>query len=203
MLDKEFEHVARIRPQRHANADLARALRDGVRHHAVNPHDGQRHRDGGQSGEQQGVEAWLGDGSPSQIFHRHDVAYRRIGVQLVDLAHDGLGHARRLNCSARHDVAENVTPTFTWPIDSRLDFAVKVGGFDVAYDADNLIPGFISIESETVAQRAFIGPETPGHRFIDDDYPVRLYDLTFCKISALQNRDAHRLEEVGVDHTIV
>src|SRR5262245_4029545 len=203
MLDHEFEHVSSISPQRHADADLVGALGDGVRHHAVNPHDGQRQRDDGQSGEQQSVEAWSCDGAPSQIFHRLDVAYRHIWVNRVDLAHDGLGRARRLDGRARHDVVGNRTPTVTWPINGRLDFAVKVGGFDVSHDADNLIPGFHPVEFDAAAQRVFVGPETPGHRFIDDGHSVRLDNLTFCEISAHQNRDTHRLEEVGVDQTVV
>jgi len=39
LAEHESQHVARIRPDRHANSDFARAAADGVRHQAVEPDD--------------------------------------------------------------------------------------------------------------------------------------------------------------------
>src|SRR5262249_3011196 len=115
---------------------------DGVRHHAVDAHEGQRKRDEGQHGEQHSVEAGPGDGAPEHILHRPNVAYRHVRVQLVDLTHHGGRQARRLDARARHDGTPGETPTVMRAVDGRVYLAVEVGGFDVTHDADDLVPGF-------------------------------------------------------------
>src|SRR5262245_41329878 len=88
-----------------------------------------------------------------------------------------------------------------WPVGGRLDLGVEIGGFDIAYNADNLIPKFFPVELDTPSQRVFVRPESTSHRFIDDDHSGVIFDdLTLCEISAHPHRNAHRSEEVAVDH---
>src|SRR5262245_19994227 len=89
-----------------------------------------------------------------------------------------------------------------WPVHGRLDLAVEICGFDVAYNADNLIPGLQTVEFDAPSQWILAGPETARHRFIDDDYPfVPFKDLSLGEIPALQHRNSHGTEEVAVYHS--
>jgi hypothetical protein len=50
----QSQYVSRPRAQRHANADLVCALRDGVGYHRIEPHSGEQQRDPGEHAHQCG-----------------------------------------------------------------------------------------------------------------------------------------------------
>ncbi len=71
--DDEAEDGGLRRAQRHANADLVRALRDRVSHHAVNPDRGEEKRGRGEDRKQERVEARPGERRvrciPQRLLH--------------------------------------------------------------------------------------------------------------------------------------
>src|SRR5262249_45025042 len=160
-----------------------------------------RQRDGGQYGEQQSIEAGMRDRAPEHVLHRSNVGYRHFLIHRVDLTGYGGRQASRFHGRARHQDAEDESPGVVWPVGGRWNLAVEIGGFDIAYNADDLIPMVFPVEFDAAAQWVFVGPETSSHCFIDDDHPgVILDDLTLGEVSAHPHRNAHRSEEVTVDH---
>ncbi len=81
-----FSTSLALRAERHPNADFARALRDRVRHQAVNPEAGERQRDDGEDGQQQHGETPGGDRLRHRLFHRAHVEDRLIFIQSRHLA---------------------------------------------------------------------------------------------------------------------
>jgi phage shock protein A len=90
MLEVFLAHVARLRAEGHANADLAHALRDQVSQHAVNPHRRQQQGDQRKHAEQQHVEApWRVEFIQPRL-HRAELQNRLIGVKAPDCLPHGL-----------------------------------------------------------------------------------------------------------------
>jgi hypothetical protein len=48
LANDQLQDIGALRPERHADADLARALRHDIRHHAVEPDGRKRHRHAGE-----------------------------------------------------------------------------------------------------------------------------------------------------------
>ena len=67
-----LQYVGPSRAERHANADLARLLRDGITHHAVNSDGRENERDARRS-EQKHAETLPGDRRLHDMLHRIDV----------------------------------------------------------------------------------------------------------------------------------
>ena len=65
----EAQHVALPGAERDANADLLRALGDGVRDHAVDADHREHERDGGEHRQQRRVQSRLPDGLIDQFAH--------------------------------------------------------------------------------------------------------------------------------------
>ena len=65
-----------MRADRHADADLARALRDRIRHHAVESDRRQDHREAGEDREQQHGELPLRERARDHVIHRARSAER-------------------------------------------------------------------------------------------------------------------------------
>ena len=93
----------RLRAERHANADLARALRDRVTQHAVGSDRRQEQRDAGEnSGEQRG-RATRDQAVRDARVHRADVIDRQVGIGRAHQFAQRLGERFRALARARDD----------------------------------------------------------------------------------------------------
>ena len=90
-----LQHVFALRAERHADADLMRALGDGVGHHAVDSHRGETERERGEGHQQRQIEARLHDRIRKQLVHGADFVDGHVPVDGEHLLADGAGHAGR------------------------------------------------------------------------------------------------------------
>ena len=71
----------RVRAERHADADLAPALRDEIRDHAVDAERGEQQRDAAEHADEQEHESLARHRSRDDVFHRGE-AHRHVGAHL-------------------------------------------------------------------------------------------------------------------------
>src|SRR5262249_7311358 len=163
--DYQPQHMAGLRSQRHANADLLRTLRDRVGHHAVDADGRQRQRQRGEPGEQEHHETPPGDGFREQVLHRRDVKDSLVTIYAADLVS---------NCTERLGRVTSSADGQREPGDGRLRYGkvafhralfVDAVLFDVAYAPDDSAPGLRmrrrTGEFDAFAQWVFVWPIAP------------------------------------------
>ena len=102
--DDEPKHVAPLRAERDADADLLGALGDEVGDDAVEPDHGEHERQRREQAHQCHLEARLRHRVVDQLIHAARVEHRLRRVELRDGALDGAGHGARLAAAARDPV---------------------------------------------------------------------------------------------------
>jgi hypothetical protein len=92
--DHQASDIAPCCTERDANAELAKALRDPVRHHAVDANRRQQECERAEAGHQDGRDTSLRQRSIDDLRHRTDVEDRLIGIDRANCLHDGAGERR-------------------------------------------------------------------------------------------------------------
>src|SRR6202008_1914594 len=85
----ELENLARLSAEGDANAHFVNALRDRVRHHAVNSDRRKQQRENCEKAKQPGAETRLRNGRGHAVFHGTDVDQRLVLVDLVERGSKG------------------------------------------------------------------------------------------------------------------
>ena len=101
--DDESDRPAAARAERHPQSDLARALADGVRQHAVNAERGQEQRGAGKQRQQRGAHPRQEHGARQDLIHRAQIVDRLLGIHRPDGAANGRGERDRVALGSRHD----------------------------------------------------------------------------------------------------
>ena len=92
---------SRLRTERHANADLARALRDRITENAVGPDRRQEQRDAGENSGEQRRRATRDEALRDARIHRADVIDRQIRIGRAHQFSQRLGKRFRALARAR------------------------------------------------------------------------------------------------------
>ena len=87
--DNELADGGSVCAERHADAHLLGALRDGVGHQAVDADGGEQQRHRAENGKQQHVEALPRRGAPHHLVHRADMRHRESVACDAQLLGDG------------------------------------------------------------------------------------------------------------------
>ena len=93
--------AARRRAERHPDPELARALRDQIRDHAVDADRRQPERERREQRQQQHREAPARQRLVDPLRHRPHVVDRQVRIELADLAADRRGQRRRIGRRVR------------------------------------------------------------------------------------------------------
>src|SRR4030095_11738963 len=99
--DQQLQDVAASRSERHSDAYFARALRDGVSHHAVNSGRGQDQREDAEAAQKYTEYPEWHDHAVADLSHRFDIEDRLVAVNRLNLAPDRRGQGQRLRPRAR------------------------------------------------------------------------------------------------------
>ncbi len=95
--------LSSLRTERHANADLARALRDGVTQHAVSSDRRQEQRDAGKNSGEQRRRATRDEALRDACIHRADVIERELRMRGANQLAQRLSERFRTLARARDD----------------------------------------------------------------------------------------------------
>jgi hypothetical protein len=85
----ELAYRVAVRTERHADAHLLSALRDGVGHQTVYADGGEQQRHRAENGKQQHIEALSRGGPTHHLIHGADVAHRESSARDAQLLGDG------------------------------------------------------------------------------------------------------------------
>src|SRR5581483_2459547 len=180
------DHVANgrcLRTQRHADAELLRALLHRVRHESVDSDRRYQQRRRAEDGEQEHVEALARSGGDDDLVHAADVCDGKTAAGVAQSDRDRLRERMRLlraaddppqRRDARVERRDFVRHLRDRNVHGRSGIAIEAVAAHVACYADNLARWFaeyrshIGADQETVVQRVAIRPELFRHRLVDD-----------------------------------
>ena len=158
MAEKHCPHVPDLRPERHADADLAGPLRRHVRNHAVYPHDAEEQCDGRGDGQHRHGKRCLDHGASLNFVECLHRCERQIWIDrpdgLLDFMHearsthaarpDRVGHRSRWVAAAQHR-----------PVDDRCCRMVQPIVALIANDANDLVPFTVQgLTAHALAERS-------------------------------------------------
>jgi hypothetical protein len=107
LLDDHAQHMTGLRAESHAHADLLRALRNGVGHHAVEADGGQQQGDGAEHGHEAGGDFLRIERCADELLERRGVKDGDVGIEARTWARSvestlsgspGCGRRRRDSC---------------------------------------------------------------------------------------------------------
>ena len=130
---------------------------------------------------------------------RADVAQRQVAVDFVHRCANARNERRGIAAGAyfngsRLHPAQHLSPR---AIDRRPDIFTLAGVLRVACETDNLdLAGFVGIETEALANRAFIAEVGLREGLIDDRHRRRVGIVLRVQVAAQQQRNLHRLQKV-------
>ena len=104
--DNQFQHVAQLSPEGHAQAELARALRDEIRHHTVESDDRERERGAGKNREQRHRESLPADRARHALLQQREIGEGKLRVQRGHPLPDGA--ATSIVAAERPRTARNI-----------------------------------------------------------------------------------------------
>src|SRR5262245_11894931 len=196
--DDESQHVTRFGAERHADADLAPALADRKRQHAVETEHAQKEgqRPGpGQHGARQldGLECGI-----DKLAQRHGFAERNLRVYGHNHTPQAWEHrlwvARHAYQQARVYL-RSVLPVRQ--VEKRLLAIERIVQQRIFTDANHLI--WLVIQNQGTFQRPALRPQAARQHFVDDGHARRAGSVSLIKLTPFEERDLHRFEEAGRD----
>ena len=196
----------------HADADVARALSDDVREHAVDADGRKRESDDREDGEKKSIEVRGGQSSGNFLLHGGEIVDRNARSDGRDCGAKIVGGKCGV-ASAENDVHGAIEPVqasarhlFDGEIEHGHDFLVEALGANVTYDADDFMPNGIEAAfgtafaaGEALADGIFVGPHGAGESFVNDGDESGGAKILRGEIAAGFERDANCVEIAGRD----
>src|SRR6266542_3071698 len=184
--DHEFENSAGLRPERHPNADLARALRHCIGHHAKNADGRQRERQQSETAQQRGGDARREERHSHVFDHRLDAIEWQGSVELLKLPANIRDRALWLARRARDHCQGAADPRAHVGVDERRGSFVQTEVFAVLDYPDDLDPrsGGTCV-AETFAKGRLARPETARKGLVDHGDILLRLAILLREIAAL------------------
>ena len=200
--------------ERHADADLLRALADGVGHHGINAHCRQDHANRSEN-QEQGTEQPRVKARPGEVFRQGQNVYDgdvRVGAA-DHISHRCDQRMRIVHAAARqhHDVALRVSLAIG-NIDQGTDLRLLAGEFlpHVRRHSDHRQPrrldGIFSSRSvgiypepETFADGVFAGPMLGDKTLVDDGGGLSRQAVAVREGPAAPQGNSHHPKVFGID----
>ena len=153
-------------PERHADAELARALRDKIRHHTVESDDREHERGAGKNREQQHRESLPADRARHALLQQCDIGNGKLRVQRGNPLSDGRQerHRRRAPAHCEKHEARGLLQNRHADLQSRL--GVELPLLDVRKHAHDL--ALVTSQSKALPERILAGPHSLRQGFVDD-----------------------------------
>ena len=191
---------ARRRANRHADPDLAAALKDGIVEDSVESDAGEEQRDGGKEGGEHGDQALANSLVADQIELRGDVRDAKAVVALRDELAEGAGEGERvLGVGVNGEGGEVDERGSGFVVDfDEGDVEDGAAGLtqlavrDVGDDGDDLVEGLIGTAFKGAADRVLAREEGLDEGFVDDGGSRR--GVLRAKVAAGNEGDLHRRE---------
>src|SRR4029077_16573209 len=193
--DNEPPDIARLRTERHTDADFVDAKADDIAHHAVNSNGRKYEREYGENSEQDGREAARSDRLREQAVERRHMDDGKIRIDFVNFFRCGMSQRNRIRTGADDEVRSPSAGAVNVECGSRVEAKLM----NITNDADNRRPARLRIERtqvDALADGIGAGPEAVGGRVIDDD--VGSAEVGGRERAAFDERDAHRFEVAEV-----
>ena len=168
---------SRLRAKRHANADLAASLRDGVTENAICSDRGQEQRDAGENSGERGRGATRDQAVCDARIHRAEVIDRKVRIGCAHQFSQRLGKRFRTLARARDDENVDAVAIKERQVNRALPLRFReLRLFYRADDADNgeqfCVVRVVALR-HALTKRAAIGPVAPGEIFVHHADPFR------------------------------
>jgi hypothetical protein len=207
-------HLARLRAQGDPQPDLVGALRDGVRHHAVDPDRGEQQRQCAERGQQEGQEPRPRDRLPQDLVHRADLEHRQRGIQAGDRALHRRNQRRRIARGAQQRVhrgaraGRNGDRRVLRERNEHLGAGglVQPGLLEIGDHADDRLDlagrrRSQAPDGDLLAERILVRKELGGERLVDHDDRGRALDVSARDAAAAHDPRAERFQR-AVTHDL-
>src|SRR5678815_2050126 len=205
MAQSHSEDVAFLRAERHPDADLARALGNGVTHDPVDTDSGEKKREPGKQAEQEHAETLSRHRLRNDVGHRPDLRDGLILVHRPDDVAYGRGEAERCDLRTNNErVRREVPHLVIRPVHLQLWLLNEVILANVLHDSDDGAPWNIigyGAGLKAFADRVLAGPIVGGYFLADHDHRCGTVAVVIGKIAAFHQRNLHRVEIPGTDDT--
>src|SRR5262249_13316207 len=199
------------RAEGHPDANLAGALGDRIREHAVNAYRRQNESDAGEPGKQIHVQLPLRDRLRQQRVHRSYVINWLLRVERLHLFSDrGRKTCRLYRCLDREvEISGGIGPLLQWKID--LLTTLKLEGvllhlvdsivIDMAHNSHDLAPSRlvrpVEADRDSFSERIAFRPEPLFKGLIHKQHRWRLVVVSLSEQSAPYQVDIQRREVIG------
>ena len=199
MLQHEPHHVSPPGAQRHSYPDLACALSNRVRHHAIQSDRRQDQRQDSAGAQQRSLPSFAAQRILHSFAQRLDVEHRKARVYLLHLiAQRGdepfrVGRRSHVQVDLRGVL---LLERYVHKGPARFGQAVVFTVCDEPYHFPKIL---ISEKLQPLAQDVLPWPEPGSHRLVDDHHLWRLLIVVFVEAAAAQQWNAERIKETGRD----
>src|SRR5712692_5587147 len=168
LADDHTHNLRRTCAQRRPNADFVGALRDQMRHHAVDPDRSQKHGQRSEENHQLGHHAVARILYDHQRFERLNRRNRLVAVHGPYGVADGCGHGCGIASRAHHESKRPGWKLRQGNVHLPLGALPQFVHFDVVYHAHNLADGMTLTKLKSLFDGIFIGPKLPREGLIDN-----------------------------------
>ena len=200
MLNYDFKDVTALGTEGHSDAHFMRALRDGVRHNAVNSDGRENKSHACKDAEQQHLRAPLSDRFHNQLLHRADIVHRLVFVDHLDFLSNRGSHGRRIRGSARDQIDEAPAALHVRKIHFRLRLSIERRMANIFHNADDFNrPRPIIAHAKPLTDRFLPTHELANEAFIEDRHRNRIAAVVFVEIPTFYKRHTDGAEVVRTD----
>src|SRR6266403_988758 len=186
----EPQDIARLRAERHADADLAGALLDGVGNSAVNPNAREQERNAGENAEQPHHQPRLTDSLRDDRAHRLRQRDREIGIDGRERGAHQLRYRVHAKTAAHIDAEERKALLRPRPVEFHVVGLGNLSRAHVADDADDLRRRAVTADEQRLADRIFAAKNLLRTGLADQDHVLTAVDVVLIEIAPGQKRNA-------------
>ena len=197
MADDHSQDIGLTRTEGHPNPDFLRALRHAVGNHTVDADGGEQQRGHREHRQQRHRDATLCHRLGHDLPHRPNVGHRERGILFTHDRDHGVRNRTWIAGRPQRDGHARIGEPRIGPERHRARRFVQARVPDVADDADDLVVTFVVPGDSNLATDGILAGEILlGHRLVDDDAILTVGRVVLVEQPSLQQRNAHRLEEV-------
>src|SRR5437588_3332383 len=190
------QDIARLRAERHADADLAGALLDGVGNRAINPNAREQERDAGENAEQPHHQPRLTDGLRDDRAHRLRQRDCETGIDGRECGAHQLRHRVHAKIAAHINAEERKALLRPRPVEFYVVRLRDLARAHVADDADDFRRRAVTADEQRLADRTFAPENLLRAALADQDHVLAIGDVMLIEIAPGQKRNAKGLEVI-------
>src|SRR6266481_1196424 len=190
------QDIARLRAERHADADLAGALLDGVGNRAINPNAREQERNAGENAEQPHHQPRLTDGLRDDRAHRLRQRDCETGIDGRERGAHQPRHRVHAKIAAHIDAEERKALLRPRPVEFDIVRLCDLARAHVADDADDLRWRAVTADEQCLADRIFVAENFLRAALADQDHVLAAGDVVLIEIAPGQKRNTPGLDVI-------